>query len=178
MGYKHIKHLESVEYNRKLFYLDRGAIDLPPITDLTSITPGSESRSLTTGEKWILNTKYKWVYVGTCGWCGCTGGSGSGNSGGSGSDDGDVPVPGEEPTINGVTLTPQNITVGLGATISFNAQVDGSSQLNQGITWTIKGQNSVQTTITSDGILHIAENEKNKTITVRATSQGDTTKYA
>lgn len=178
MGYRMIKHLESTEYNRKLFYLDRGAIDLPPITDLTSITPGSESRSLTTGEKWILNTKYKWVYVGTCGWCGCTGGSGSGNSGGSGSGDGDVPVPGEEPTINDVTLTPQNITVGLGATISFNAQVDGSSQLNQGITWTIKGQNSVQTTISPDGILHIAENEKNKTITVRATSQGDTTKYA
>lgn len=42
----------------------------------------------------------------------------------------------------------------------------------------MKGQNSVQTKITADGILTIAENEKNKTITVRATSQGDPSKYA
>lgn len=177
MGYKHIKHLESVEYNRKLFYLDRGAIDLPPITDLNSIRPGSEARSLTTGEKWVLNTKYKWVWVGN-GDCCCSGGNGSGNNGGNGSADGDVPVPGEEPTINGVTITPQNIIVGLGSVISFMAKIDGNSKLNQGITWTIKGQNSVQTKITADGILTIAENEKNKTITVRATSQGDPSKYA
>lgn len=177
MGYKHIKHLESVEYNRKLFYLDRGAIDLPPITDLNSIRPGSEARSLTTGEKWVLNTKYKWVWVGK-GDCCCSGGSGSGNNGGNGSGDGDVPVPGEEPTINGVTITPQNIVVGLGSVISFMAKIDGNSKLNQGITWTVKGQNSVQTKITADGILTIAENEKNKTITVRATSQGDPSKYA
>lgn len=58
------------------------------------------------------------------------------------------------------------------------AKIDGDSKLNQGITWTIKGQNSVQTKITADGVLTIAENEKNKNITVRATSQGDTTKYA
>lgn len=179
MGYRHIKHLESVEYNRKLFYLDRGAIDLPPITDFTSIAPGSEARSLSTGEKWILNTQYKWVWVGA-GDCCCTGGNGSGgtNGSGSGDGDGDVPVPGEEPTIQGVTITPQNITVGLGAQIAFLAQIEGSSKLNQGITWSVKGQNSIDTKITPDGILKIAENEKNKNITVRATSQGDTKMFA
>ena len=177
MGYRHIKYLESVEHNRKLFYLDRGAIDLPPITDFTSIAPGSEARSLTTGEKWVLNTKYKWVWIGT-GDCCCSGGSGSGNGGGQGDGDGDVPVPGEEPSINGVTIVPQNITVGLGAVISFSAKIDGDSKLNQGITWTLKGQNSVNTRIANDGTLTIAENEKSKTITVRATSQGDTSKYA
>lgn len=177
MGYRHIKYLESVEHNRKLFYLDRGAIDLPPITDFISIAPGSEARSLTTGEKWVLNTKYKWVWVGT-GDCCCSGGSGSGNGGGQGDGDGDVPVPGEEPSINGVTIVPQNITVGLGAVISFSAKIDGDSKLNQGITWTLKGQNSVNTRIVNDGTLTIAENEKSKIITVRATSQGDTSKYA
>ena len=63
MGYQLVKHLESQQYNRKLFYLDQGAEDLPPITNFTDIQPGSEARSLTTGEKWILNTHFKWVYI-------------------------------------------------------------------------------------------------------------------
>lgn len=177
MGYRLIKHLESSQYNRKLFFLDRGVIDLPPITDFTAIMPGSEARSLSTGEKWILNTQFKWVYVGV-GDCCCTGGSGSGNGGGNGTGDGDVPVPGQEPSIEGVTISPQNITVGLGSTVSFMAKVEGNSKLNQGITWTVKGQNSTDTKITTDGILTIGKNERSKTITVRATSQGDSSKYA
>lgn len=170
MGYKFVKHLESANYNRKLFFLDRGAIDLPPIVNLTDIMPGSESRSLSTGEKWVLNTHYKWVWIGT-GDCCCSGGGAS-------SDDGETIVPGEEPVIEGVTLTPMNITVGLGATVAFNASIQGNSALTQGITWTIKGQKSANTKISADGILTIGENETGKTITVRATAQGDTSKYA
>lgn len=63
MGYKLIKHLESTQYNRKLFYLDEGEKDLPPIINKTDIQPGSECRSLTNGDKWILNTKYQWMHV-------------------------------------------------------------------------------------------------------------------
>ena len=63
MGYKLIKHLESTQYNRKLFYLDEGEKDLPPIINKTDIQPGSECRSLINGDKWILNTKYQWVHV-------------------------------------------------------------------------------------------------------------------
>ena len=63
MGYKLIKHLESTQYNRKLFYLDEDEKDLPPIINKTDIQPGSECRSLTKGDKWILNTKYQWVHV-------------------------------------------------------------------------------------------------------------------
>lgn len=178
MGFKLVKHLEAVEYNRKLFYLDRGAADLPPITDTQTIRPGSEARSLATGEKWVLNTAFKWVWVGT-GDCCCTGGNGTGGNGsGSGDGDGDVPVPGEEPVIEGITLAPQNVTVAPGSTIAFMATVQGNSKLNQGITWSVKGQSSNMTKISGDGILTIAENEKNKTLTVRATSQGDTTKHA
>lgn len=178
MGFKLVKHLEAVEYNRKLFYLDRGAADLPPITDMQTIRPGSEARSLATGEKWILNTAFKWVWVGT-GDCCCTGGNGTGGNGsGSGDGDGDVPVPGEEPKIEGISLAPQNVTAAPGSTIAFMANIEGNSKLNQGITWTVKGQSSNQTKISGDGILTIAENEKNKTLTVRATSQGDSTIYA
>lgn len=63
MGYKLVKHLESTQYNRKLFYLDTDESDLPPIVDKNSIQPGSECRSLISGDKWILNTKYEWVHV-------------------------------------------------------------------------------------------------------------------
>lgn len=171
MGYKFVKHLESANYNRKLFFLDRGAIDLPPIVNLTDIMPGSEARSLSTGEKWVLNTHYKWVWIGTGDGC-CSGG------GNTSTDDGEIIVPGEEPAIEGVTLTPMNITVGLGATVAFSASIQGNAALTQGITWTIKGQKSANTKISADGILTIGANEMGKTITVRATAQGDTSMYA
>ena len=63
MGYKLVKHLESTQYNRKLFYLDNDERDLPPIVDKTSIQPGSECRSLANGDKWVLNTKYEWIHI-------------------------------------------------------------------------------------------------------------------
>lgn len=189
MGFQLVKHLESQQYNRKLFYLDQGAEDLPPITNFTDIQPGSEARSLTTGEKWILNTHFKWVYIKESG-CGCCGGSsgpGGGNAGGDGSGntpgggtevvDPD-PVPGEEPTIEGITLSPLNITVGQGATVAFTAVVQGNAQLSRGVKWTIKGQRVSDTTITQDGILKIGEKETSKTITVRVTSEADESVYA
>lgn len=190
MGYQLVKHLESQQYNRKLFYLDQGAEDLPPIINFTDIQPGSESRSLTTGEKWILNTHFKWVYIKESG-CGCCGGSGSGAGGGDAGGDGSGntpgggtevvdpdPVPGEEPTIEGITLSPLNITVGQGATVAFTAVVQGNVQLSRGVKWTIKGQRVSDTTITQDGILKIGEKETSKTITVRVTSEADESVYA
>lgn len=189
MGYQLVKHLESQQYNRKLFYLDQGAEDLPPITNFTDIQPGSEARSLTTGEKWILNTHFKWVYIKESG-CGCCGGSsgagggdaggdGTGNTPGGGTEVVDPdPVPGEEPTIEGITLSPLNITVGQGATVAFTAVVQGNAQLSRGVKWTIKGQRVSDTTITQDGILKIGEKETSKTITVRVTSEVDESVYA
>lgn len=189
MGFQLVKHLESQQYNRKLFYLDQGAEDLPPITNFTDIQPGSEARSLTTGEKWILNTHFKWVYIkeSGCGCCGGSSGAGGGNAGGDGSGntpgggtevvDPD-PVPGEESTIEGITLSPLNITVGQGATVAFTAVVQGNAQLSRGVKWTIKGQRVSDTTITQDGILKIGEKETSKTITVRVTSEADESVYA
>lgn len=170
MGATFVKHLESANYNRKLFYLDRGAEDLPEIINHRDIMPGSECRSLTTGERWILNTHFKWVYIDENWICNCGGNTGDGST--------DPITPGEEPVIEGVTINPTNITVGLGAKISFQARIVGDSALTQGITWTIKGQTSKDTKISKDGILTIADDETCKTITVRATAQGDSTKYA
>lgn len=73
MGYTLIKKLDSANLNRCLYYLDNGAVDLPPIKDKTSIAPGSESRDLPTGDKWILNSEYIWQKVPNSG----SGGGGS-----------------------------------------------------------------------------------------------------
>lgn len=122
-----------------------------------------------------------------CGCCGGSSGAGGGNAGGDGSGntpgggtevvDPD-PVPGEEPTIEGITLSPLNITVGQGATVAFTAVVQGNAQLSRGVKWTIKGQRVSDTTITQDGILKIGEKETSKTITVRVTSEADESVYA
>lgn len=63
MGFVKVKHLDSTNYNRILFYIDGGPEDLPPIIDQTSIAPGSEARSLGKGDLWKLNSKYEWVLV-------------------------------------------------------------------------------------------------------------------
>lgn len=64
MAYRLLAYMDGVEYNRKLFQIDGGEEDLPPIKNKTEIQPGSEAHSLrvTTG-RWKLDTDYKWVFV-------------------------------------------------------------------------------------------------------------------
>ena len=77
MAYKFIKHLESAQYNRKLFYIDQEGDSLPPIrgtsTENTSknafnytkeeVQPGSECRVLSSTDKYVLNTLHEWIQV-------------------------------------------------------------------------------------------------------------------
>lgn len=152
MGYKLIKHLESANYNRKLFYLDHGAQDLPPIVNQTDIQPGSEARDLLTGEKWILNTEYKWIYIGT--------------------EDTLLPVPANEeaPKINSITVHPMSITVKPDSKMRFFASVDAEDNETPEVAWAISGQSSLNTKIDHTGLLTIAADEKSHTIIVTATS--------
>lgn len=60
MGFSLIRHLESVQANVKLFYLDSAA-DLPVIDDKQSIKPGSEAWEVSTGNMWVLNSEYAWL---------------------------------------------------------------------------------------------------------------------
>lgn len=158
MGFKFIKHLESTNYNRKLFYLDRGAIDLPPILDRADIQPGSEARSLLTGDKWVLNSEFKWMYIDP------------------NADNDGASQP--EPVIEGIVITPTMATVALESKIIFTAKVEGSEELSKAVVWSIKGNKSAETTISHDGILEIAEDETAQQITVRVTSVADKEVYA
>lgn len=63
MGNKLVKYLDSSGYNRKLFFLDGGIEDLPEIIGKNDILPGSECHSLTSTDKFVLNTRFEWVQV-------------------------------------------------------------------------------------------------------------------
>lgn len=64
MAFRLLAYMDGVEYNRKLFQIDGGEEDLPPITNKTDIQPGSEAHSLkVTSGRWKLNTDYVWVFV-------------------------------------------------------------------------------------------------------------------
>lgn len=156
MGYRLIKHLESAGYNRKLFYLDRGAQDLPPIVNKTDIQPGSEARNLLTGEKWILNTAYEWIYVGN--------------------DDTLLPVDinDPKPTVKSISIVPSAITTKPGSTIQLFAVVDAEEEISREVKWSVSpNPTSKKTTIDYKGLFTIDESEKQRDFTIKATSLAD-----
>lgn len=64
MAYRLLAYMDGVEYNRKLFQIDGGEEDLPPIKGKTDIVPGSEAHSLSiTSGRWKLDSDYKWIFV-------------------------------------------------------------------------------------------------------------------
>lgn len=64
MAYRLLAYMDGVEYNRKLFQIDGGEEDLPPIRNKADITPGSEAHSLkVTSGRWKLSTEYEWIFV-------------------------------------------------------------------------------------------------------------------
>lgn len=64
MAFRLLAYMDGVEYNRKLFQIDGGEEDLPPIKNKADIVPGSEAHSLSvTNGRWILNTEFIWTFV-------------------------------------------------------------------------------------------------------------------
>ncbi|WP_053956385.1 S-layer homology domain-containing protein [Inediibacterium massiliense] len=80
------------------------------------------------------------------------------------------------PTVTSVTVIPNTITLNKGDSYVLNAIVDGNNSPSQSVTWTVEGGNGT-TAIGTDGKLTIADNETATTLTVRATSVADTSKY-
>ncbi len=64
MGYTLVRNLDSSSYlSRKLFFLDSGEVDLPPIYNGSDVAPGSLAISHSTSQKWLLNSEYEWQAV-------------------------------------------------------------------------------------------------------------------
>ena len=85
---------------------------------------------------------------------------------------------GTPPTIAGVTVEPDDATVEVGETQRFTAEVKGTGYYNESVVWTVSGNNSAGTFISSNGVLNIAADETAKTLTVKATAVGNSGKYA
>ena len=74
-----------------------------------------------------------------------------------------------------VSIDPASASVNKGATQNFTATVSNASDTS--VAWTMSGQLSPSTTL-SNGLLTVGADETAATITVRATSNADPTKYA
>ena len=81
-------------------------------------------------------------------------------------------------TITGVTVTPADATVEAGKTQQFTATVIGTGDVSQNVTWTVSGNKSDDTTISTTGLLTVAADETAATLTVTATANGDGIKSA
>ncbi len=75
-------------------------------------------------------------------------------------------------TITGVTVIPATATVEAGKTRQFTAEVEGTGNFSDKVTWSVEGNESEKTTI-ENGFLTVAANETATTLTVTATANGD-----
>ncbi|MDO5477945.1 MAG: alkaline phosphatase [Clostridia bacterium] len=77
------------------------------------------------------------------------------------------------PVVESVTITPSEAVVKKGEGIQLSAEVTGKYNPSQEVTWSIEGDVSEDTTITSDGYLTVSSEEKATSFTVMAKSNQD-----
>jgi hypothetical protein len=81
------------------------------------------------------------------------------------------------PAVTSVTVNPKTVSVVKGQTQQFSAGVSTSGGAAQTVTWTVTGNGSSGTTISTSGLLTVAANESAGSLTVRATSTADSSRY-
>lgn len=153
MGYSLIKYLESAgDLRRAFFYLDRGESDLPPTYD---IAPGSEAVSRSSGQRWFLNSKYKWTP-----W-----------------DDGSGGTTAGEPIIDKVEIFPKEIVVNNNSEVQFSYILTGDKAIDNPVKWEVLSGKGVGTMISPEGLLVVGQFTKQTVMTVRVSSIIDPTKF-
>jgi len=78
-------------------------------------------------------------------------------------------------TVSDVTVTPTTVSVSKGNTYTFSAAVTGTNNPAQTVTWSLSGNNSTSTIVSSSGVLAVAAGETATTLTVWATSTANNT---
>jgi hypothetical protein len=73
-------------------------------------------------------------------------------------------------TVDTVTISPANTSVDRGGTQTFSAEVTGNGNPAQTVTWGVSGNHSSGTTISAAGILSVAANEMQPSLTIEAAS--------
>jgi hypothetical protein len=86
----------------------------------------------------------------------------------------DVPV---TPEVISVTVTPPTAALYYGENTQFSANVTAVGGASTAVTWSVTGNNNAGTTINASGMLSVSAAETANTITVRATSVFDGSKF-
>ena len=79
-------------------------------------------------------------------------------------------------TVTDVQIAFSELNVERGGSYTFTATVNGTGAFDNSVIWSVEGADS--STISVGGILSVTANESSSTITVKATSKQDSTKYA
>ena len=77
------------------------------------------------------------------------------------------------PTVTGVTVTPSNVQVQVGTSQQFAAVVQGTNSPSQSVTWSLNGETSPDTLLTSGLLVVGADEYIGTTLTITATSVAD-----
>jgi len=83
---------------------------------------------------------------------------------------------GEPQKVLSVTVTPKTAVVARGGTQDFQAEVEVENNAPTQVEWTVSGNTSTKTTVSTGGVLSIDINEGNGPLTVTATSTFDSEK--
>jgi len=86
----------------------------------------------------------------------------------------DTPI---EPQILEVNISPKSVTVLPTQTQQFTVTVVAVGGADESVTWSIEGNESTLTTITSNGLLTVGNNETAQIITIKATSNFNSTAF-
>lgn len=84
--------------------------------------------------------------------------------------------PEQNPTVVSIKISPETVRLKAGKTQQFNAIVSSINISDLSVTWSVSGSTNPGTTISNTGLLTIAEDETASTLTVKATSNADSSK--
>ena len=82
----------------------------------------------------------------------------------------------DKPIITYIGIKPSNIEMSKNSSYRFVADVRGENNPDYGVVWGVEGNTKAKTSIDSDGILKIAQDEQANQLTIRATSIQDSSK--
>lgn len=77
------------------------------------------------------------------------------------------------PHIDGISVSPANVSAATGSVQRFTAVVRGENNPNTSVTWEVNGNSASDTYVDGDGILHVSTSERSRNIRVTATSVQD-----
>jgi len=80
------------------------------------------------------------------------------------------------PTVTGVIISPDSVSVDKGKTQQFSAIISGTNNPEQTVTWTVTDNTSRETNISAEGVLTVGNDESITPLTVIATSKVDISK--